>query len=154
MDVLRCLGGRVRCTLLSVCREQKVMAVYLLWYWLDVIMLAKVRWLCWTAPWTSKCTDVCSNKVSYPGQEPPLSCFNNPLHAKMFRGNIHIFTFYVISRHWYDAGSWNPFSSKTRTNLFYIVNIMAADVLATQGARASATMILTKLNRDNSVPAR
>ena len=31
---------------------------------------------------------------------------------------------------------------------------MVADVLATQGTRASATMILTKLNRDNSVPAR
>ena len=29
---------------------------------------------------------------------------------------------------------------------------MVADVLATQGARASATMILTWLNQDNSVP--
>ena len=38
--------------------------------------------------------------------------------------------------------------------LFYIVNIMAADDLATQGARASASMILTLLNRINSVPAR
>ena len=28
-------------------------------------------------------------------------------------------------------------------NLFYIANIMGADVLATQGARASAFMILT-----------
>ena len=27
-------------------------------------------------------------------------------------------------------------------NLFYIVNIMFADVFATQGARASATMVL------------
>ena len=31
---------------------------------------------------------------------------------------------------------------------------MVADVLATQGARASATMILTYLNLDNTVPAR
>ena len=31
---------------------------------------------------------------------------------------------------------------------------MAADVLVTQGARASATMILTQFNRVNSVPAR
>ena len=31
---------------------------------------------------------------------------------------------------------------------------MVADVLVTQGARASATMILTLLNQDNSVPAR
>ena len=37
--------------------------------------------------------------------------------------------------------------------LFYIVNIMAADVLVTQGARASAAIILAYLNRDNSVPA-
>ena len=38
--------------------------------------------------------------------------------------------------------------------LFNIVNIMCPDVLATQGARAPATMMLTKLIRDNSVPAR
>ena len=30
---------------------------------------------------------------------------------------------------------------------------MAADVLATQGAMTSATMILTNLDRDNSIPA-
>ena len=36
----------------------------------------------------------------------------------------------------------------------YKVNIMAADDLATQGARASATMMLTELNQDNSVPTR
>ena len=34
-----------------------------------------------------------------------------------------------------------------------MVNIMGADVLATQGAMASATMILTMLNQINSVPA-
>ena len=37
----------------------------------------------------------------------------------------------------------NPSLYKTRTDLFYIVNIMVADVLVTPGARASATMILT-----------
>ena len=37
--------------------------------------------------------------------------------------------------------NWNYSSSKKITNLFYIVYIMGADVLATQGARASATMI-------------
>ena len=46
-------------------------------------------------------------------------------------GTKDIFTFCVISPHWYDEGSWNPSSNKTRTYLFYIVNIMAADVLAT-----------------------
>ena len=35
-----------------------------------------------------------------------------------------------------------------------MVNIMGADVLATQGARASVTMILFMLNRINLVPAR
>ena len=41
-----------------------------------------------------------------------------------------------------------------RTNLFYIVNIMGADAMATQGARASATSILIMLNGNNSILAR
>ena len=36
-----------------------------------------------------------------------------------------------------------PLTSKKRINLFYIVNIMGADIMATQGAGASATMIFT-----------
>ena len=52
----------------------------------------------------------------------------NPLRAKFFRD---VFTFSVISPHWCNTGIWNPSSNKTRTYLFYIVNIMAADVLAT-----------------------
>ena len=43
---------------------------------------------------------------------------------------------------------------KTRTYLFYTVNIMVSDALATQGARVSAIMISTVLDRINSVPAR
>ena len=35
-----------------------------------------------------------------------------------------------------------------------MVSIMGADVLATQGAKALATMILTMLNRNNSAPTR
>ena len=67
-----------------------------------------------------------------------------PLRAKFLRENIkHIFTFHVIPLHWYDTGGWNPSSNKTRTYPFYIVNIMAAGVLATQGAGASGAMILT-----------
>ena len=46
---------------------------------------------------------------------------------------------------------WTSFSSKTRTYLHHTVNIMSADVLATQGARASATMTMTLLIQDNSV---
>ena len=51
------------------------------------------------------------------------------------------------------TGSWTPSSCKTFSYLFCIVNIMAADVLVMQGARASVTMILTMLNQDDSVPA-
>ena len=40
---------------------------------------------------------------------------------------------------------------QVRQELFYIVNIMGADVLVMQGARISATMIFTMLNRINSV---
>ena len=69
---------------------------------------------------------------------------NNLLRANFFRGNLkHIFIFYVIPPHLYDTGGWNLSSTKTRTCPFYIVNIMAAGVLATQGARTSAAMILT-----------
>ena len=39
-------------------------------------------------------------------------------------------------------------------SLFYMVNNMGADDLATQGARATATKVLAQLYRDNSVPAR
>ena len=67
-------------------------------------------------------------------------------------GTKHIFTFYVIPSDLHDTGSWNPSLSKTRTLLFYIVNIMVANRLATQGARASPTMIFILLNRINSVP--
>ena len=38
--------------------------------------------------------------------------------------------------------------------LFYIVNIMCADNLVAQGARTSATKVLTMLTRNNSFPAR
>ena len=56
----------------------------------------------------------------------------NPLRAKFFRGNIkHMVTFYVITAHWYNTGTENPSSSKTGTYIFFIVNIMTADVLAT-----------------------
>ena len=68
----------------------------------------------------------------------------NSLCPICFRENIkHVFTSHVIPLHWYDTGGWNPSLNKTRTHPFYLVNIMAAGVLATQGARASAIMILT-----------
>ena len=77
----------------------------------------------------------------------------NFLRAKFFRGNIkYIFTFHVIPPRWYDTSGLNPSSNTTRTYPFCIVNVMAADVLTTQEARTSTAMLLTQLNRDNSVP--
>ena len=60
-----------------------------------------------------------------------------------FQKYKRVFTFYVIPLHWHAKDNSNLSLYKTRTYLFYIVNIMVADVLATQGARASATMVLT-----------
>ena len=62
---------------------------------------------------------------------------------KLKKKHKHLFTISIIPPHWHDTGSYNPFSWKTRTGPFYIINIMAANVLATPGARASAIMILT-----------
>ena len=82
-----------------------------------------------------------------------LVCFN-PLRAILFKENINIYMYlHFMSFLTNKTRSWNPSSSKTRTCLFYIINIMAADVLATQGARASTNMILIQLNQVNSVPA-
>ena len=67
----------------------------------------------------------------------------NTLLPNFSEGTWNIFTFCVIQPHWCDTVSWNPSSNKTRIYLLYTVSIMAADVLATQGARTSATMILT-----------
>ena len=58
-------------------------------------------------------------------------------------------TIAVIPPYWQYTGSWNPFSCKTRTCLYHIAYIMAADDLAPCVARASAAMILTWLNRYN-----
>ena len=54
------------------------------------------------------------------------------LYVNLSDETKHRFTFYAIPPHWHDAGRWNLSSSKTRTNLVYVVNIMNADVLATQ----------------------
>ena len=79
----------------------------------------------------------------------------NTLRAKFFRGNKSIYLhFFVNPLHWYDAGKWKPSSWKTKTCLFRIANIMAADALAMQAVRASTAMVLTQLYQDNSVPAR
>ena len=44
------IGGRVRCTLMFVCREQMVMLVHLSSYGLDFTKVEKVSWLYWKVP--------------------------------------------------------------------------------------------------------
>ena len=64
----------------------------------------------------------------------------NSLRAKFFRGNINMYSYFMSFLH---TDTPKVIEILPRTYLFYIVNIMVADVLATQEARASATMILT-----------
>ena len=59
---------------------------------------------------------------------------------------------YAIPPHWRDPGNWNRSTSKTRINLFYIVNIMSVDILVTPEAKAASTMIFSMLNWINSAP--
>ena len=55
----------------------------------------------------------------------------------------HSFTISILPPHWYHTAGWDPSSCKTAASPAYIINIMAADGLATQGTRASVAMILT-----------
>ena len=80
-----------------------------------------------------------------------VSILNLTLCTLNFSEEIYVSTILYHSSTLTWHGSWNLSSSDTRTYLIYIVNIMAADDLATQGARASATMILTMFNHDNLV---
>ena len=68
----------------------------------------------------------------------------NSLCANYFqRKHKYVFTFYVVPPQWQAIDSLNTSSYETKTYLFYKANFMVADVLEMQGARASATMILT-----------
>ena len=80
----------------------------------------------------------------------------NPLRAKFLGKNIiniylHLMSFLHTSKtQVVEIPPWVRQGPAYST--YRVINIMAADVLATQGARAWAAMILTQLNRDNSVP--
>ena len=79
------------------------------------------------------------------------SHFIKTFYALFFhRKHNTVSTMYVTPPHWHCTGSWNPSPCKKRTYLFYTVSIMGAGVLATHGARESATMTLTMLIRNNS----
>ena len=67
----------------------------------------------------------------------------NPIHAKFFRVNINMYLHFMSFLRT-DKTQVVEIPPRVRQGpVYYIINIMAADVLATQGARASATMILT-----------
>ena len=60
--------------------------------------------------------------------------------------NTNILTFSVSSQHWdIHVVCWDLSSSKTRSYLLWVVNIMVTDGLVIHGARASAAVVLTKL---------
>ena len=69
------------------------------------------------------------------------------LRAKFFRRNINIYLYFVLFLH-IDATQVFEILSQIRQEP------MAADVMATWGAGASAAMILTYLNPENLVPGR
>ena len=82
----------------------------------------------------------------------------NPLHA-IFHTKLRCMSaVYIIPPYWHaQVVETLPHVRQEllyHIYIFYIVNIMGADVLVTQEARALATLILTMFNRNNSVPAR
>ena len=55
--------------------------------------------------------------------------------------HANLFSFSAISQRWESTGSSNPSSRKTGKRVSYVVIIMAAVGLATEGAKASAAMV-------------
>ena len=102
-----------------------------------------------------------SHFITVTSQEPPSQISGNSIvcsttsYVKLFRGNKNIYLHFMSFLHtdMTQVVEMLPSSSKIRTYLFNMVNIMCADVLAPCVARASATMILTTLTRIKSVPA-
>ena len=81
-----------------------------------------------------------------PGTRPcvchaPLTEILNPCE-------VYIYVYFpsIISRHWDGRGCWGLSSWKTVTQL-YIVFIMASDVPATEGARASTAVVIDYLGK-------
>ena len=60
-----------------------------------------------------------------------------------FKKYKNIFAFSIFSSNWGTVDSWNLSSWNMRIYGSYVINVMAADDLATQGARSSAAMAFT-----------
>ena len=133
VSVLKCVRWKIKPEE-HICMVVSILFLKLLIARETLIKFYLVLWsqfACWW-PSTIRHQDICRHCDDQVWVYVYRTWMLNPLRANFFqREHKHIFTFCVISPHWYDTGSWNPSSNKTRTYLFYIVNIMAADVLAT-----------------------
>ena len=83
---------------------------------------------------------------------PPFSFPQSNLGAWFWHRKQKVFAFYVTHRYWYVACCLDLLSRKTCTSTFHLAIIMAADGLATQGARTSAAMWLAWCSRNIPVP--
>ena len=95
----------------------------------------------------SLCSPQCLNMMPYAGTE--LESHSNIMLTLYVMNRIsvkhkYVSAFNIIPRYWNITGWWVSLSWKTRISTIHILNIMAADALTTQGARASAGMLLTK----------
>ena len=143
----QCFNFRLRnenAFVMMKCMSLVVPQIVIIWNKMSLFWINFPHWLwCNLSKWITSLQPV---------TKFPQDSDSSVLTLKFFRGSKNIYL-HIIPPHWHDTGSWNPSVSKTRTYLPYTVNIMGADVLATQGARATATMIFIMLNRINSVPA-
>ena len=63
----------------------------------------------------------------FPAQRPVTRSFGvffDPRLNERVRKHKNISIIYIITPRWYDTGSWNICSCKTRSYLYYIVNVM------------------------------
>ena len=78
----------------------------------------------------------------------------NPLPAELYlKKHKCVFVFHNITRKWNAAEGWNSVTWMTKIYPSYVVNSMAADGLATQGARASGAILLTPFILNIPLPA-
>ena len=98
---------------------------------------------CWEIIQTYHVSELISINIKFPRGVPNL--------ITGIKTKICIYNLYNTSK--MTSYRWNPSTCKTRTHLVYIISILRTDVLATQGSRATATMILTMLSRNYSGPA-
>ena len=88
---------------------------------------------------TLRSSDSHLTEVSFARDTNELTCYMDGIALWKHKSYLQFLWFLNID----DTGSWNPSSWRSRTCLCHAVNTMAADVLASWRARASAVMVLT-----------